>query len=73
MACNCGKKRKTRPFGPSSTDGKSGTTSDTSSGKGRSDSFVLRTSTGTQTFGSELEAQAAKRRAGGGSIVRRRG
>lgn len=63
--CNCGKNKKIRPFGPSTQK-----VAETRA-KGAKDSYVLRTATGTQTFGSELEAQAAKRRAGGGSIVRR--
>lgn len=60
MGCGCGKNKKTRPFGMGATT----TTM-------REESFVLRTATGTQTFGSRLEAEAAKRRAGGGSITRR--
>lgn len=62
MGCNCGKNKKTRPFGMGAT-----TTTTTK----REESYVLRTSTGTQTFGSKLEAEAAKRRAGGGSITKR--
>lgn len=59
MGCNCGKNKKTRPFGMGTTTTK------------REETFTLRTSTGTQSFGSRLEAEAAKRRAGGGSITQR--
>lgn len=62
MSCNC--KRGPRPFGPSST-----TTTTTGPAEPK---FVLRTSRGTEVYGSRLEAEAAKRRAGGGSIVTRR-
>lgn len=55
MACNCGK-NKTRPFGIKST-------------ASEPSSFVLRTRLGQQTYGSRLEAEAAKRRAGGGQII----
>ena len=55
MGCNCGKNR-VRPFGV--RDGQSKPTT-----------FVLRTRLGQQRFESRLEAEAAKRRAGGGTII----
>lgn len=55
MGCQCGK-NKVRPFGV--RDGKSEPTA-----------FVLRTRLGQQRFESRLEAEAAKRRAGGGTII----
>lgn len=62
MPCNCNKK-KSRPFGPS--------TASTASTKAGDDGkkFVLRTLKGTTVYGSRLEAEAAKRRAGGGQIT----
>lgn len=57
MACNCGK-NKTKPFGPSSAKKSN-----------EPKQFVLRTLKGTTVFGSRLEAEAAKRRAGGGQIT----
>lgn len=53
MACNCSKKKTPRPFGM---------------GKGEPTKYVLKTRIGERTFSSRLEAEAAMRRAGGGSI-----
>lgn len=61
MACNCGK-NKVRPFGPASTS--TGTRS-----TGEPTKYVLRTRLGQTSYGSRLEAEAAKRRAGGGQII----
>lgn len=55
MACNCGK-NKVRPFG-------------TKAASAAPTAFVLRTRLGQQRFESRLEAEAAKRRAGGGTII----
>lgn len=57
MACNCGK-NKTRPFSPRSATASAEPTA-----------YVLRTRLGQQSFNSRLEAEAAKRRAGGGQII----
>lgn len=53
--CNCGK-NKVRPFGARDT-------------KSEPSAFVLRTRLGQQRYESRLEAEAAKRRAGGGTII----
>lgn len=53
MACNCGK-NKVRPFGMKTSE---------------PSKFVLRTRLGQQSYDSRLEAEAAKRRAGGGQII----
>ena len=55
MGCNCGKNR-VRPFG-------------TKAAAAPPTTFVLRTRLGQQRFESRLEAEAAKRRAGGGTII----
>ncbi len=58
MGCNC---RKTpRPFG---TPAKASSTSEEPT------KYVLRTRLGQTAYGSKLEAEAAKRRAGGGTII----
>lgn len=62
MACNCGK-NKVRPFGTASAK------TTTSAEKTEPTRYVLRTRLGQQSFGSRLEAEAAKRRAGGGQII----
>lgn len=81
MACNCGKNRKTRqtptptgsrkiPDGP--TQAPQPSSKANSSVTKAAQSFELRTTTGkTSTFGSRLEARAARKRAGGGTITPR--
>lgn len=59
MGCNCGK-NKTRPFSPASM---------TQQSTAEPTKFVLRTRLGQTSFNSRLEAEAAKRRAGGGQII----
>lgn len=74
MGCNCGKMTVPAGFGRPvpSTDAPGPATDDgDDSGKGRQ-RFTLRTSSGrTQVFASRLEAEAARVRAGGGSISAR--
>lgn len=55
--CNC--RKAPRPFSPSSVKA-----ADAEPSK-----YVLKTRLGQKTFGSRLEAEAAKRRAGGGTII----
>lgn len=75
MGCAC--RGKTRPFGPSSIEDRAAAQAasrpETSNNpaKARQETYVLRTPEGTFEFGSRLEAEAERRRAGGGSIVRR--
>ncbi|HLR43874.1 MAG TPA: hypothetical protein VK065_01655 [Brevibacterium sp.] len=54
MGCNCGRNR-TRPFGVKAA--------------AETVEYVLRTRLGQQTFATRLEAEAEKRRAGGGQII----
>ena len=58
MACGC--KKTPRPFGPSSVKAKESS---------EPSKYVLKTRLGQKAFGSRLEAEAAKRRAGGGTII----
>lgn len=58
MACNCGKRKGTG-------------TKTTGKGTKKIEEFVLQTEDGrTQTFGSRLEAVAARERAGGTGTIR---
>lgn len=59
MGCNC--KKAPRPFGPSSVKA--------AKESAEPSKFVLRTRLGQTAYGSRLEAEAAKRRAGGGTII----
>ena len=59
MGCNC--RKAPRPFGPS--------TAKASKEPSEPSKFVLRTRLGQTAYGSRLEAEAAKRRAGGGTII----
>lgn len=59
MGCNC-RKNTPRPLGPNGAPATQ-----------RTEKYVLRTPTGTHVFGSRLEAEAEKRRSGGGMITRR--
>lgn len=62
MGCNCGNKR--RPLGSGSTSG-----SNPATGTAATRQYVLQTKDGKRlTFGSRLEASAARVRYGGGSI-----
>lgn len=73
MGCNCGKMTVPAGFGRPvpSTDAPGPATADDDAGKGRQ-RFTLRTSSRrTQVFASRLEAEAARVRAGGGSISAR--
>lgn len=69
MPCNCGKK-KVAPTGSTQT----AAVSDASSAQAGTStpvrqSYTLTTTSGrTQTFGSKLEAEAARRRSGGGTV-----
>ena len=62
--CNCGKKKKSRPW----SDPKAKDTKGVEGNSRTASAFILRTASGTRTFGSHLEAKAAQRRAGGGTI-----
>lgn len=71
MGCNC--KDRTKPLGPNKTVTPAATTrkmkSATPPPLGKKQSFTLETRDGkTQTFGSRLESEAARVRAGGGTI-----
>ena len=70
MGCNC--RKGTRPYGVAATSKDTSTKdSATTSTAGTTQKFVLTDQSGrTQTFGSRLEAEAAKRRAGGGDVAR---
>jgi len=70
MGCNCGKKRPTG-MSPSKRDQRAASypIPATKKASGQRQSFRLTTTDGkTQTFGSRLEASAARVRAGGGTI-----
>jgi len=57
MGCGCNKRRKPRPTKPTKDE--------------KAASFELRTASGqTLTFGSRLEAEAAKARRGGAGTIR---
>lgn len=64
MGCNCG---GVRPYGPSSNSKPNGN----ESRPAKTDKYVLRSGGSTLVFGSKLEAEAAKRRNGGGTIIKR--
>lgn len=73
MGCNCGKnkKKQTMPAGFKGGAKQAPKPQGTQSApaQGRSQSFELRTPQGSTAFyGSKLEAQAARLRAGGGTI-----
>lgn len=72
MGCNCGKTTVPAGFGrPVPSTDAPGPATDDDAGKSRQ-RFTLRTSSGrTQVFASRLEAEAARVRAGGGSISAR--
>lgn len=71
MGCNCGRRRGTPPVGlttkrpdasTTSTSTTSGSTGSTNESSGTTQSFVLQTPSGTTTYGSRLERDAARAR-----------
>lgn len=64
MGCNCG--GGVRPYGPSSSK-----PNGNAPRPEKKDAYVLRVNGGMQVFGSRLEAEAERKRSGGGTIIKR--